>query len=36
MSVEFLPAVSVEGHHSSGAGGPDHPMRLSPRDELPG
>lgn len=31
MSVEFLPAVSIEGHQSSGAGGPDHPMRLATR-----
>ena len=30
-SIEHLPPVSIEGHQSSGTGGPDHPMRIATR-----
>jgi SAM-dependent methyltransferase len=29
--IEYLPPVRIEGHQSSGAGGPDHPMRIATR-----
>jgi hypothetical protein len=31
MSIQYLPPVDIEGHQSSGAGGPDHPMRIATR-----
>src|SRR4051812_31466839 len=31
MTVEYLPPISIEGHQSSGLGGPDHPMRVATR-----
>src|SRR5262245_41598249 len=31
MSIRHLPSVAIEGHRSSGAGTPDHPMRLATR-----
>jgi len=31
LAIEYLPPVAVEGHRSSGAGGPDHPMRIATR-----
>jgi SAM-dependent methyltransferase len=31
MAIEYLPPVAIEGHQSSGAGGPDHPMRIATR-----
>ena len=31
MAIQYLPAVAIEGHRSSGAGGPDHPMRMATR-----
>lgn len=31
MSIEFLPATAIAGHQSSGAGGPEHPMRVATR-----
>jgi SAM-dependent methyltransferase len=31
MTLRYLPPVVVEGHHSSGSGGPDHPMRVVTR-----
>lgn len=31
MAIEYLPPISIEGHRSSGAGGPDHPMRIATR-----
>jgi SAM-dependent methyltransferase len=30
-AIEHLPAVAIEGHQSSGSGGPDHPMRRATR-----
>jgi SAM-dependent methyltransferase len=30
-AIEYLPAVAIEGHQSSGTGGPDHPMRAATR-----
>jgi Methyltransferase domain len=29
--IEYLPPVAIEGHQSSGSGGPDHPMRIATR-----
>ena len=29
MAIQRLPPVAIEGHRSSGAGGPDHPMRIA-------
>ena len=29
--IHYLPPVAIEGHQSSGSGGPDHPMRLATR-----
>jgi hypothetical protein len=31
MGIQYLPPVAIEGHHSSGTGGPDHPMRIATR-----
>lgn len=31
MAIRHLPPVTIEGHQSSGAGGPEHPMRLTTR-----
>jgi len=31
LAIQHLPAVAIEGHRSSGAGGPDHPMRIATR-----
>jgi len=31
MAIRYLPPVAVEGHRSSGSGGPDHPMRIATR-----
>jgi len=31
LAIERLPPVAIEGHRSSGAGGPDHPMRIATR-----
>jgi Methyltransferase domain len=31
MPIEYLPPVAIEGHQSSGSGGPDHPMRIATR-----
>lgn len=31
MPIHHLPPVTIEGHRSSGTGGPDHPMRLATR-----
>ena len=31
MAVEYLPPIAIEGHQSSGSGGPDHPMRIATR-----
>ena len=30
-AIKHLPPVAIEGHQSSGAGGPDHPMRIATR-----
>src|SRR5215471_15045257 len=30
-SVQILPPVAIDGHRSSGAGSPDHPMRIATR-----
>ena len=30
-AIQYLPSVAVEGHRSSGLGGPDHPMRVATR-----
>jgi SAM-dependent methyltransferase len=30
-AIQHLPPVTIEGHRSSGAGGPDHPMRMATR-----
>lgn len=29
--VRYLPSLTIERHRSSGAGGPDHPMRIATR-----
>src|SRR6266850_4507716 len=31
MAIRHLPPVAIEGHRSSGAGYPDHPMRIATR-----
>jgi SAM-dependent methyltransferase len=31
LAIQRLPALPIEGHRSSGAGGPDHPMRVATR-----
>lgn len=31
MAIRYLPPVIVEGHQPSGAGSPDHPMRIATR-----
>ena len=31
LAIQHLPPVAIEGHRSSGAGGPDHPMRIATR-----
>lgn len=31
MAIQYLPPVAIEGHQSSGSGGPDHPMRVATR-----
>jgi hypothetical protein len=31
IAIRHLPAAAIEGHHSSGMGGPDHPMRIATR-----
>jgi len=31
LPIQHLPPVEIEGHRSSGAGGPDHPMRIATR-----
>jgi hypothetical protein len=31
MAIQYLPPVTIEGHQSSGSGGPDHPMRIATR-----
>jgi hypothetical protein len=31
MPIQHLPPVVIEGHRSSGSGGPDHPMRIATR-----
>jgi len=31
MAIEYLKPISIEGHQSSGSGGPDHPMRIATR-----
>src|SRR4051812_23081532 len=31
MAIQHLPPIVIEGHRSSGAGGPDHPMRTVTR-----
>jgi SAM-dependent methyltransferase len=31
LAIQRLPPVAIEGHRSSGAGGPDHPMRIATR-----
>ncbi len=31
IAIRHLPAVAIEGHRSSGMGGPDHPMRIATR-----
>jgi ubiquinone/menaquinone biosynthesis C-methylase UbiE len=28
MTLRYLPPLVIEGHRASGAGGPDHPMRI--------
>jgi protein-L-isoaspartate O-methyltransferase len=30
-SIQYLPAMEIDGHRSSGAGGPEHPMRIATR-----
>jgi SAM-dependent methyltransferase len=30
-AIQYLPPLAIEGHHSSGAGGPEHPMRIATR-----
>src|SRR5262245_40911268 len=31
MAIQYLAPIAIEGHQSSGSGGPDHPMRLATR-----
>jgi len=31
MAIQYLPPIAIEGHQSSGSGGPDHPMRIATR-----
>ncbi len=31
LPIQHLPPLVIEGHRSSGAGGPDHPMRIATR-----
>src|SRR5262245_2257575 len=31
MSVQHLPPLAIEGHQSSGTGGPEHPIRIATR-----
>src|SRR4029079_19371012 len=31
MAIRYLPPIAIEGHQSSGSGGPDHPMRIATR-----
>src|SRR5205823_7959947 len=31
LAIQHLPPLAIEGHRSSGAGGPDHPMRIATR-----
>jgi SAM-dependent methyltransferase len=31
MSIKHLPSITIEGHAASGAGGPEHPMRVATR-----
>jgi protein-L-isoaspartate O-methyltransferase len=31
LAVQHLPPLAIEGHQTSGAGGPDHPMRIATR-----
>jgi hypothetical protein len=31
LAIHHLPPIAIEGHRSSGAGGPDHPMRIATR-----
>src|SRR5947207_675046 len=31
MTIRYLPPVQIEGHETSGIGGPDHPMRIATR-----
>jgi methyltransferase family protein len=31
MAIQYLPPLAIEGHLSSGMGGPDHPMRIATR-----
>jgi SAM-dependent methyltransferase len=31
LTIQHLPPVAIEGHRSSSAGGPDHPMRIATR-----
>jgi SAM-dependent methyltransferase len=31
LPIQYLPAVAIEGHRSSGIGSPDHPMRIATR-----
>ena len=31
LAIEYLPPVAIEGHQSSGMGGPEHPMRIATR-----
>jgi hypothetical protein len=31
MAIQRLPPVAIDGHRSSGTGGPDHPMRIATR-----
>ena len=31
LAIQHLTPIAIEGHRSSGAGGPDHPMRIATR-----
>jgi SAM-dependent methyltransferase len=31
VAIQYLPALPIEGHHSSRSGGEDHPMRIATR-----
>jgi hypothetical protein len=31
LAIHYLPPVAIDGHESSGLGGPDHPMRIATR-----